>query len=191
MKLRKLPPNYRKFVLRAFNIEIAELAWLCTSLYPQPTPWFLIICFTIRDDTAFALLNNWREKEMANNKEPSQRQLRVGQEIRRIIAAEIERGEVRNLHDINTMVTITEVHVSPDLKYANAYVMTLNGDCLDEVMEALKLAAGHFRKSVGRNTNLRYVPEIVFRVDDTFEAVDKIEKLLHDPKVQQDLKNNE
>lgn len=128
---------------------------------------------------------------MANNKESSQRQLRVGQEIRRIIAAEIERGEVRNLHDINTMVTITEVHVSPDLKYANAYVMTLNGDYLDEVMEALKLAAGHFRKSVGRNTNLRYVPEIVFRVDDTFEAVDKIEKLLHDPKVQQDLKNNE
>ncbi len=125
---------------------------------------------------------------MANNKEPSQRQLRVGQEIRKIISAEIERGEVRNLQDIDTMVTITEVHVSPDLKYANAYVMTLNGEHLEEVMEGLNLAANHFRKSVGRNTNLRYVPEIVFRVDDTFEAVDKIEKLLHDPRVQQDLK---
>lgn len=122
------------------------------------------------------------------NKEPSQRQLRVGQEIRRIISAEIERGEVRNLQGIDTMVTVTEVTVSPDLKYATAYIMTLNGSYLDEVMEGLSLAANHFRKSVGRNTNLRYVPEIVFRVDDTFAEVDKIERLMHDPRVQQDLK---
>ena len=123
-----------------------------------------------------------------SNKEPSQRQLRVGQEIRRIISAEIERGEVRNLQGIDTMVTVTEVTVSPDLKYATAYIMTLNGSYLDEVMEGLSLAANHFRKSVGRNTNLRYVPEIVFRVDDTFAEVDKIERLMHDPRVQQDLK---
>ena len=122
------------------------------------------------------------------NKEPSQRQLRVGQEIRRIISAEIERGEVRNLQGIDTMVTVTEVTVSPDLKYATAYIMTLNGSYLDEVVEGLSLAANHFRKSVGRNTNLRYVPEIVFRVDDTFAEVDKIERLMHDPRVQQDLK---
>lgn len=125
---------------------------------------------------------------MPNNKEPSQRQLRVGQEIRRIISNEIERGEVRNLQGIDTMVTITEVHVSPDLKYANAYVMTLNGAYLAEVLEGLNLAANHFRKSVGRNTNLRYVPEIVFKEDNSFAEVDKIEKLLHDPRVQQDLK---
>ena len=123
-----------------------------------------------------------------SNKEPSQRQLRVGQEIRRIVSAEIERGEVRNLQGIDTMVTVTEVTVSPDLKYATAYIMTLNGSYLDEVMEGLSLAANHFRKSVGRNTNLRYVPEIVFRVDDTFAEVDKIERLMHDPRVQQDLK---
>ncbi len=125
---------------------------------------------------------------MANTKEPSQRQLRVGQEIRRIISSEIERGEVRNLQDIDTMVTITKVRVSPDLKYCNVYIMTLNGEHLKEVFGGLTLAAGHFRKSIGRNTNLRYVPEIVFRVDDTFAEVDKIEKLLHDPRVQQDLK---
>lgn len=124
---------------------------------------------------------------MPNSKEPSQRQLRVGQEIRRIISSEIERGEVRNLQEINTMVTITKVRVSPDLKHCNVYIMTLNGEHLAEVSAGLNLAANHFRKSIGRNTNLRYVPEIVFRVDDTFAEVDKIEKLLHDPKVQQDL----
>lgn len=125
---------------------------------------------------------------MPNSKEPSQRQLRVGQEIRRIISSEIERGEVRNLQPIDTIVTITEVRVSPDLKYCNVYFMTLNGTFLPEVMNGLTLAANHFRKSIGRQTNLRYVPEIVFRVDDTFAEADKIEKLLHDPRVQQDLK---
>lgn len=126
---------------------------------------------------------------MVNTKAPSQRQLRVGQEIRRIISAEIERGEVRNLQGINTIVTITDVCISPDLKYCNVYIMTLNGENIKEVLEALKLAAGHFRKNIGRQTNLRYVPEIVFRIDDTFAEVDKIEKLLRDPRVAQDLKS--
>lgn len=125
---------------------------------------------------------------MVNTKEPSQRQLRVGQEIRRIISSEIERGEVRNLQGIDTMVTITDVRVSPDLKYCNVYIMTLNGEKLKEVFDGLVLAANHFRKSIGRNTSLRYVPEIVFRIDDTFAEVDKIERLMHDPRVQQDLK---
>ena len=123
------------------------------------------------------------------NKEPSQRQLRVSQEIRKIITSEIERGEVRNLQGINTIVTITDVTVSPDLKYSTVYFMTLNGTFLKEVSEGLNLAANHFRKSVARNTSLRYVPEINFKIDDTFAEVDKIERLLHDPKVQQDLKS--
>jgi len=54
-------------------------------------------------------------------------------------------------------------------------------------MGGLQLAAGHFRKVIGRKTSLRYVPEINFRLDDTFAEVDKIERLLHDPKVQEDL----
>lgn len=121
-------------------------------------------------------------------KEPSQRQLKVGQEIRKIIASEIERGEVRNLEGIDTMVTITEVRVSPDLKYASVYFMTTNGAFLKEVLGGLQLAANHFRKQVGRKTSLRYVPEINFRIDETFAEVDKIERLLKDPKVAADLK---
>ena len=121
-------------------------------------------------------------------KEPSQRQLRVGQEIKKIIAGEIERGEVRNLENIDTIVTVTEARVSPDLKYCHVYVMTLNGDFLQEVLDGLNLAANHFRKQVGRLTNLRYVPEISFRIDETFAEVDKIERLLRHPKVAKDLK---
>jgi len=124
---------------------------------------------------------------MAEKKEPSQRQLRVGQEVRKILASMIEKGEIRNLQTIDTLVTLTEVKVSSDLKYAFVYLMTSNGEKLKEVMEGLQLAANYLRKQVGTKLQLRYTPELVFKIDDTFEQVDYIEKLLRDPKVQQDL----
>lgn len=124
---------------------------------------------------------------MAEKKEPSQRQLRVGQEIRKIIAGEIEHDEVRNLESIDTMVTIIDATVSPDLKYCTVFFITSNSELDDEVREGLQLAANHFRKVIGRKTELRYVPEIIFKIDRSFAEVDKIEKLLRDPKVAQDL----
>ena len=121
-------------------------------------------------------------------KEPSQRQLRVAQEIRKIIAQFIDRGEVRNLEGINTLVTVTKVTVSPDLKYCRVWFITSNGEYIQEVLGGLQLASNYFRKQVAAKTSLRYIPEINFRVDKSFEEVDKIEKLLHNPHVAQDLK---
>lgn len=120
-------------------------------------------------------------------KEQSQRQLRVGQEIKRIIAAEINQDRVRNLEEIDALVTIMEVQVSPDLKYAEVFFVTSNHDFDEPVREGLQLAANHFRKVVAAKTSLRYVPEIRFKVDNTLAEVDKIEKLLRDPKVAKDL----
>lgn len=120
-------------------------------------------------------------------KEQSQRQLRVGQEIKRILAGFIQKGEIRNLEGIDTIVTITEVTVSPDLKYASVYLMTLNNAHLQEVVGGLQLAANYLRKQIAEKMQLRYAPELVFKVDKTFEEVDKIEKLLRDPKVVHDL----
>lgn len=122
-----------------------------------------------------------------NSKEPSQRQLRVGQEIKRILAGFIQRGEIRNLEGLDTIVTITEVHVSPDLKYASVYLMTLNNKNLQEVLDGLQLAANYLRKQISAKMQLRYTPELVFKVDESFEQVDKIEELLRNPKVAQDL----
>lgn len=121
-------------------------------------------------------------------KEMSQRQLRVAQEIRKVITQFIDRGEVHNLEGINTLVTVTNVTVSPDLKYCTVWFITSNGEYLQEVLGGLQLAANFFRKQIGLKTSLRYVPEINFRVDKTFEEVDRIEKLLHHPHVAQDLK---
>lgn len=123
-------------------------------------------------------------------KEQSQRQLRVGQEIKRIIAAEINQGRVRNLEGISTLVTVMEAQVSPDLKYADVYFITSNSETDKEVLEGLQLAANHFRKIIGTKTALRFVPEIRFKIDDSFAEADKIEKLLHDPKVTRDLSEN-
>lgn len=120
-------------------------------------------------------------------KEPSQRQLRVGQEIKKIITSVIERGDLRSKEVRDAIITVTEVRVSPDLKYATAYIMTLNGKNLGLVLEMLNEEAWVFKKQVGAKLQLRYTPDINFRVDDTFTEVDRIEKLLRDPKVAQDL----
>ena len=120
-------------------------------------------------------------------KEQSQRQLRVGQEIKKIIAGEINQGRVHNLEGIDTLVTIMEAQVSPDLKYADVYFITSNQQTDKTVLEALQLAANHFRKIVASKTALRYVPEIRFHIDNSFAEVDKIERLLHDPRVSKDL----
>ena len=74
------------------------------------------------------------------------------------------------------------------VKYCTVWFMTTNGKFLQEVLGGLQLAANFFRKQVAAKTSLRYVPEINFRVDKSFEEVDKIEKLLRDPHVAQDLK---
>jgi ribosome-binding factor A len=120
-------------------------------------------------------------------KEPSQRQLRVGQEIKKIITSVIERGDLRSKEVRDTLITVTEVRVSPDLKYATAYIMTLNGKNLGLVLEMLNEEAWIFKKQIGAKLQLRYTPDINFRVDDTFTEVDRIEKLLRNPKVAQDL----
>ena len=120
-------------------------------------------------------------------KEQSQRQLKVGQEIKRIIAEEINHDRVHNLQGLDVLVTIMESQVSPDLKYADVYFVTSNPEKDQTVQEALQLAANHFRKVVAGKTMLRYVPEIRFMIDRSLEEAGKIEKLLHDPKVMRDL----
>ena len=119
--------------------------------------------------------------------ELSQRQLRVGQEVRKVIAEAIEQGEVRSPEITDAIITITQVIMSPDLKYATVYLMTLNGKNLGVVLEQLQAEKWLFKKLVAAKLKLRYTPEINFRVDDTFDEVDRVNKLLNDPKVKADL----
>ncbi len=121
-------------------------------------------------------------------KEPTQRQLRIGQEIRKIIAGALERGEVRNPLLSEHLITITDVDVSPDLKYCTIYFMTLNGKDLGQIEDDLNAETWGLKKLIASKLKLRYTPDLNFRMDMTFAEVDRIEKLLRDPKVEQDLK---
>jgi ribosome-binding factor A len=119
--------------------------------------------------------------------ELSQRQLRVGQEVRRVIAQAIEQGEVRSPELSEAFITITQVVMSPDLKYATVYLTTLNGKNMGVVLEQLTAEKWLFKKLVADKLKLRWTPEINFRVDDTFDEVERINKLMSDPKVKADL----
>ena len=120
-------------------------------------------------------------------KAPSQRQLRVGEELRHAIAWILERGEIRDPGLGAQPVTVTEVRVSPDLRYATAYVMPLGGGDTEQVVAALNRAASFVRRRIGRAVKLRYLPGINFVADATFDQAQHIDELLRDPAVARDL----
>ncbi len=124
-----------------------------------------------------------------NYKEPSQRQLRIAREIRKIIAGALERGDVRNPILTESLITITDVDISPDLKYCTVYFMTLNGQNLGQIEDDLNAESWGMKKIIASKLKLRYTPDLNFRMDESFAEVDRIEKLLRDPKVAKDLEH--
>jgi ribosome-binding factor A len=120
-------------------------------------------------------------------KAPSQRQLRVGEELRHAVAWILERGEIRDPGLGDAPVTVTEVRVSPDLRYATAYVMPLGGGDTEPVIAALNRAAPFVRRRIGRDIKLRYLPNLRFVADTTFDQAQHIDELLRNPAVARDL----
>ncbi len=118
---------------------------------------------------------------------PSQRQLRVGEELRHAIAVVLERGRLRDPAFQDAILTVTEVRTSPDLRRATVYVTRLGGVIDDTVIEALARARPYLRRQVATAVNLKYVPDLEFVPDRTFEQAGHIDALLHDPQVAADL----
>lgn len=120
-------------------------------------------------------------------KGPSQRQLRVGESVRHALAQLLTRGEIHDDTIASHVITVTEVRMSPDLKIATAYIMPLGGVDLKPVLEALDRNKKFIRAEVAHAVNLKYAPDIRFREDDTFEEAMRIDRLLHSPRVRQDI----
>lgn len=122
-------------------------------------------------------------------KGPSQRQLKVGELIRHALAEIFSRGEivdeVLNRHSL----TVPEVRMTPDLKLATAYVLTLGGGEASEAVEHLNKHKRFLRGEVARRVNMRYMPELRFKVDTSFEASARIDELFASPDVARDLKD--
>jgi len=124
---------------------------------------------------------------MAKNKAPTQRQLRVGEELRHALARLFERGALRDpaLRDVS--ITVTEVRASPDLNNATAFVMPLGGEAAEGVVEALRRAAPFLRSAVAKEVEMRRVPRLGFEIDRSFGQADRIDALLREPRVARDL----
>ncbi|MGB1388017.1 MAG: 30S ribosome-binding factor RbfA [Paracoccaceae bacterium] len=118
---------------------------------------------------------------------PSQRQLRVGELIRRTLSEVLARGDIHD-PDLNRMsVTVGEVRTSPDLKVATAYVLPLGGIGQDKVVELLTRNKGELRRVVGRKLGLKFSPELRFRLDETFDRMDDTRRMLDQEAVRRDL----
>jgi ribosome-binding factor A len=121
----------------------------------------------------------------------SQRQLRVGELVRHAMAELLTRGEVHDPVIEGHLITVPEVRMSPDLRLATIYVMPLAGRDTDEVVAAFERHKKFLRGEIAHRINLKFAPDLRFRVDDRFEEVERIEKLLRSPQVQRDLTKNE
>lgn len=119
---------------------------------------------------------------------PSQRQFRVGEEIRHALAHVLERGELRDPYLEGKSITVTEVRVSPDLKKASAFVVPLGGAEAVETVDALNRVKPFLRHRISQRVNLRNTPEILFFADNTFDEADNIHDLLKLPEVARDLR---
>ena len=118
---------------------------------------------------------------------PSQRQLRAGELIRHALAEILARGEVHDPVIENHVITVPEVRMTPDLRLATIYVMPLAGRDADEVVAAFERNKRFLRGELAHRVNMKFAPEIRFRIDERFEEAERIAKLLRTPDVQRDL----
>ncbi len=118
---------------------------------------------------------------------PTQRQLRVAEEIRHVLAGVFARQELRDPELADAVITVTEVRVGPDLKRATAFVSRLGRSDVETLLPALKRAAPFLRGQVAHALRLRFAPDLTFRSDAALEYATKIDRLLHAPEVARDL----
>ncbi len=129
---------------------------------------------------------------MARYKKPSVRQLRVGEELRHVLAEVLGRGELRDPNLRGRAITVTEVRASPDLKRAIAFVTPLGDESTDlGILLALGRASSYLQGEIGRRIRLKFTPRLSFEFDDRFEYASKIDNLLREPGVSRDLADGE
>ncbi len=118
---------------------------------------------------------------------PSQRQLRVGELIRRTISEILLRGDLHEPDLAGVSITVGEVQTSPDLRVATVYVLPLGGRDVDRTLAALNRARNEIRRALSRAIRLRYAPELRFVVDESYDRMDRTREMLGQDRVRRDL----
>jgi len=126
-----------------------------------------------------------------SGKAPTQRQLRVGEELRHALAEIVARADFRDPDLIDASISVSEVRVSPDLKNATVFVSDLGGNNTDAVVAGLNRASSHIRREYSRVSTTKYIPKFNFKRDTSLDEALKINQLLQDPKVQADLSHSD
>lgn len=118
---------------------------------------------------------------------PSQRQLRVGELIRRTLSEVLARGDIHDPELNRLSLTVGEVRTSPDLKVATAYVAPLGGKGTDVALEYLNRNRSELRRAVAKKLTLKFSPELRFRLDETFDLLDDTRRMFSQDAVRRDL----
>ena len=118
---------------------------------------------------------------------PSQRQLRVGELIRRALSDILRRGDLHEPALSGVSITVGEVRTSPDLRVATVYVLPLGGRNAEGMLEALNRAKGEIRREVTRRVKLRHSPELRFVPDESYDRMDRTREMLGEARVRRDL----
>src|SRR5580698_5722643 len=121
----------------------------------------------------------------------SQRQLRVGEELRHALARLLRPGELRDPALFDANVTVTEVQLSPDLRNATAFVMPLGGANAADIIAGLRRSAPHLKGQIGKLVRLRRVPNLSFALDSAFDTAERIAAVLHSEPVARDLQDRD
>lgn len=133
-----------------------------------------------------------RFKPTSSGPPRSPRQLRVGEELRHALAAALQQGDYPWPEgQKRQIISVTEVTISPDLRNATIYVMPLGGENVEQVVKALNGHVHFFKNVIAHEVQLRWIPQLRFQADTSFAYAEKIEKILHDPVVARDLKDDE
>jgi ribosome-binding factor A len=121
------------------------------------------------------------------NKPPSQRQLRVSEMLRKALSEVFVRTDIADADLKGTVLTVSEVRVSPDLKNAIVYLLPLGGRNQDAVLAALNRHKRFVRGELARKVELRYMPDVTFELDRTFDRTGRLNELLRSPEVARDI----
>ena len=122
---------------------------------------------------------NFKTKRIKkDNTTKSQRQLRVGEELRHLISNALHRETFYDDVLESNNITVTEVNVSPDLKNAKVFIMPLGGENKIEVLESLNRIKGYIQKLISSEIQLRQIPRLSFVIDTTFEYANKIDNII-------------
>ena len=118
---------------------------------------------------------------------PGQRQLRVGELIRRTLSEILSQGSLHDPALDGVSITVGEVRVTPDLKRATAYILPLGGTNRDAVLESLRRNKPELRHQIARAITMKHMPDLRFEIDETFDRMDATRKLFSDERIQRDV----